>query len=77
MELKFDVKGMTCAACSARVEKVTKEVPGVDTAEVNLLVGKMRVVCGEDNAHASRYPNLLRRWDKRRTELFPSLGRKV
>ena len=48
MELKFDVKGMTCAACSARVEKVTKEVPGVDTAEVNLLAGKMRVVCGED-----------------------------
>ena len=47
MELKFDVKGMTCAACSARVEKVTKEVPGVDTAEVNLLAGKMRVVCAK------------------------------
>ena len=41
MELKFDVTGMTCAACSARVEKVTAKVPGVSKAEVNLLAGKM------------------------------------
>ena len=40
MELKFDVSGMTCAACSARVEKVTRAVPGVTSAEVNLLAGK-------------------------------------
>ena len=36
MELKFDVTGMTCAACSARVEKVTGNVAGVTKAEVNL-----------------------------------------
>ena len=41
MKLKFTVTGMTCAACSARVEKVTKAVPGVTAAEVNLLAGKM------------------------------------
>ena len=41
MKLKFNVTGMTCAACSARVEKVTKAVPGVNGAEVNLLAGKM------------------------------------
>ena len=41
MKLKFTVTGMTCAACSARVEKVTKAVPGVHGAEVNLLAGKM------------------------------------
>ena len=41
MKLKFTVTGMTCAACSARVEKVTKSVPGVQSAEVNLLAGKM------------------------------------
>ena len=41
MELKFDVTGMTCAACSARVEKVTAKVPGVSKAVVNLLAGKM------------------------------------
>ena len=27
MKLKFNVTGMTCAACSARVEKVTNGVP--------------------------------------------------
>lgn len=41
MELKFSVNGMTCAACSARVEKVTKQVQGVKNAEVNLLAGTM------------------------------------
>ena len=41
MKLKFNVTGMTCAACSARVEKVTKAVPGVTGAEVNLLAGTM------------------------------------
>ncbi len=34
---------MTCAACSARVEKVTAVIDGVKTVEVNLLAGKMRV----------------------------------
>ena len=43
MKLKFTVTGMTCAACSARVEKVTKAVTGVETAEVNLLGGTMVV----------------------------------
>lgn len=43
MKLKFTVSGMTCAACSARVEKVTGNVPGVTKAEVNLLAGTMRV----------------------------------
>ncbi len=43
MELKFDVTGMTCAACSARVEKVTRGVAGVNGCEVNLLAGKMTV----------------------------------
>ena len=48
MELKFEVKGMTCAACSARVETVTKAISGVETAEVNLLAGKMTVKCTAD-----------------------------
>ena len=41
MKQKFQVTGMTCAACSARVEKVTRAVPGVTACEVNLLAGKM------------------------------------
>lgn len=43
MKLKFQVSGMTCAACSARVEKVTSQVPGVKQAQVNLLAGTMQV----------------------------------
>ena len=43
MKLKFDVTGMTCAACSARVEKVTEAVEGVEKVEVNLLAGSMTV----------------------------------
>ena len=43
MKMKFTVTGMTCAACSARVEKVTKAVEGVEKAEVNLLAGSMQV----------------------------------
>ena len=43
MKLKFDITGMTCAACSARVEKVTAAVEGVEKVEVNLLAGSMTV----------------------------------
>ena len=48
MKIKFDVSGMTCAACSARVEKVTSAVPGVESVEVNLLAGKMTVITNFD-----------------------------
>lgn len=48
MVQKFYVTGMTCAACSARVEKVSRAVPGVEKAEVNLLAGTMAVTAKED-----------------------------
>ncbi|MEQ6378082.1 heavy metal translocating P-type ATPase [Bacillaceae bacterium S4-13-56] len=32
----FDVSGMTCAACSSRIEKVLNKMPGVKNATVNL-----------------------------------------
>ncbi|MBL9054469.1 MAG: copper ion binding protein, partial [Tabrizicola sp.] len=37
------VDGMTCAACSARVERALARVPGVQTAAVNLLTGRADV----------------------------------
>lgn len=43
MKIRFQISGMTCAACSARVEKVTRQIPGVQKAEVNLLAGTMAV----------------------------------
>ncbi len=48
MEYRFDVTGMTCAACSARVEKVTASIKGVEQVEVNLLAGKMTVQATAD-----------------------------
>ena len=48
MHQKYDITGMTCAACSARVEKVTRKVPGVETADVNLLAGTMTVKAQTD-----------------------------
>lgn len=44
---KFNVTGMTCAACSAHVEKAVRGVPGVDTISVNLLMNNMMVSYGE------------------------------
>ncbi len=43
MKIQFEITGMTCAACAARVEKVTKAVEGVADAQVNLLAGTMTV----------------------------------
>lgn len=53
MEIKFNVTGMTCAACSARVEKVTKQVAGVNSADVNLLAGKMTIDAENDQIAAA------------------------
>ena len=44
MKQVFDVTGMTCAACSARVDKVASAVEGVASVAVNLLKNSMEVV---------------------------------
>jgi Cu+-exporting ATPase len=41
--LQFDIRGMTCASCVARVEKALKAVPGVLEASVNLATEKASV----------------------------------
>ena len=43
MKLKFDVTGMTCAACVARVEKAVNKVEGVTGCSVSLLTNSMGV----------------------------------
>ena len=40
---QFKVTGMSCAACSSRVEKAVSEVDGVTSCSVNLLTGDMGV----------------------------------
>lgn len=41
--VKFNVTGMTCAACSAHVEKAVAAVPGVHEVTVSLLTNSMNV----------------------------------
>ena len=40
---QYNVTGMSCAACSARVEKAVSRVPGVTSCSVNLLTNSMGV----------------------------------
>ena len=40
---QYNVTGMSCAACSARVEKAVKKVPGVTSCSVSLLTNSMGV----------------------------------
>ena len=41
--LTVDVVGMTCAACSARIEKSLSRLEGIDKANVNLSTNKATV----------------------------------
>ena len=43
MTQKYDVTGMSCAACSARIEKVVGKLEGVKSVTVNLLMNNMTV----------------------------------
>jgi cation-transporting ATPase V len=45
--LTFQVDGMTCAACAARIERVLSKQEGVDTAVVNFAGAEARVRVGE------------------------------
>ena len=43
MKKEFNVTGMSCAACSATVEKAVRSLAGVESASVNLLTSSMTV----------------------------------
>ena len=40
---KYIVTGMTCSACSSRVEKAVSKLEGIGKASVNLLTNSMQV----------------------------------
>ncbi len=50
MKEKFDITGMTCSACSARVEKKVAELEGVEEVNVNLLSNAMSVVFNDQTS---------------------------
>ena len=39
---KFTITGMSCSACSTRVEKAVNKLDGIDKASVNLLTNSMQ-----------------------------------
>ena len=43
MKEKYDVTGMTCSACSSRVEKCVSHLDGIKEVSVNLLTNSMQV----------------------------------
>lgn len=48
MKENFDVTGMTCSACSSRVEKCVSKLAGVEKVSVNLLTNSMQVEYREE-----------------------------
>lgn len=48
IEQKYRITGMSCAACSASVERVTRKLEGVSESEVNLTTETMRIVYDEN-----------------------------
>lgn len=45
---QYDITGMSCAACSASVNRVVSRLEGVKACDVNLITGKMTVVFEEE-----------------------------
>ena len=51
MEEKFDVTGMTCAACQANVTRVVSKLDGVSHCDVSLLSNSMKVEFDQDKVN--------------------------
>lgn len=58
--LELPVRGMTCAACAARIEKVLNRLPGVE-ANVNLAAEKARVRLSDPATSAGRVVEAIRK----------------
>lgn len=54
MEKKFDVSGMTCAACVANVTRAVKKLDGVRDANVNLMTNSMKVSYDENKVNDNK-----------------------
>ncbi|HPF88145.1 MAG TPA: heavy metal-associated domain-containing protein [Candidatus Limiplasma sp.] len=48
----YKVEGMSCAACSAHVDKAVRHLPFVEDVQVDLLSGAMRVKTKDGETHA-------------------------
>lgn len=53
MKEVYDIEGMSCAACSSAVERVTRKLEGVETSDVNLTTNKMTITYDENKVDPS------------------------
>lgn len=53
MKKKYDIKGMGCAACSARIENVIGKMDGVSNVAVNLMTNSMIVDFDEEQVQSA------------------------
>ena len=53
MKEKFDIKGMSCTACSSKIQNKMDNTDGVIKAEVNLLTNSMTVEFDEKKINTS------------------------
>ena len=51
---RFDITGMTCSACSARVEKAVTKLAGTAEVSVNLLTNSMQLTYDEGKINTSQ-----------------------
>lgn len=61
---QYNVMGMSCAACVARVEKAVSKIDGVNSCSVSLLTNSMNVdgsadpfLCNRNRNHAGTFGN--------------------
>lgn len=57
MKQKFDITGMTCSACSSRVEKCVRKLEGIEQVSVNLLTNNMQVEYNEEKLSKEQIVN--------------------
>ena len=57
MNKKYKVTGMTCSACSSRVEKCVEKLDGVNNVSVNLLTNSMQVDFDENKLTEEKIAN--------------------
>jgi len=54
---KFEIEGMTCAACVSHIEKSVAKLKGIKNVQVNLLTNSMKVEFDENDLHSEEIEN--------------------
>ncbi len=84
MKQQFNIKGMTCAACSSAIERKLSHLDGVKSCQVNLLANNMTVeydnISDKDIIHAVQdvgYDAFLPSSDQKETNEYAKLADKM